>query len=1683
MNIRAKITILGLTILAGVWAFSAFQQNIPTVEANSFFSWANRGDRSGGPNRTGSKICLKDGVPLQDNQGNGFNYFCCATNAECGEYNSKFSDGSGNVTCATVQDSPYCPNNTPGNTGAAFVNLMITKGAVKWFGGFGGITMTGASIGENVMYILNIYNQGNTTGFNINVQDVLPPGFVFTQIYFSSPGHIIIGSNTGVNWQIPSLFASTGSHGIATLRYRGYYISTGTKTNTATISSITPVCTTGCTASYTINVVAPLLKLAKNIIINGQNYTGSLSHNQTGAYLITVGNSGAWVASDINISDSLPAEFIFSSTSINTGSVNYDIWTHTISWSGFQVPSGTAQQLIIYWSWNVASSGTITNIAIANNPALCSISGSNCTAQITSTKQAPIDGLCNAGVMISYYSGVDVLPSTGQLCTTGSLQGLVTGNSGRIWNCNGLYGGNNQNACNLQIQYCGDGLLSGSEQCDDNNMNNGDGCSNVCQFEIPTCTLGITPNGGSAPLATTATWNIPAWANATLLDRGDASTLPTPTQPIGHNYTVAGTYTAILTIQNNLSGAITNTCTAGVNVTAWPVAINGLCGSENGNTYYDFTGAGGSLTASSPGLCANGDVINFQIIWHVWTWTCQGINGGTDDTSCNATENYCGDAVLGGGLNYTNQEQCDNDMSNTPGDGCNSVCQFETPTCSFVIAPTSGYAPLNVNLSRGPLDSWVDATELYTSQYSPPISNPISPVNTTYITTWDYITTLVLQNNLPGATNSVQCTGLIQALDTPVAWQCNPALSTGYYSGYIYSTPATGTLCTQGNLTGLVQTSNAWTRSCEGLYGGSTQTACTIDIMYCGDGIVQWGDLGENCEAGAGCDLNTCQRYPGSCAQIWLSVTPTFGLAPLITNLGFTNIIWFSASVIDWGDGNQTLNPTPSSSHTYTTINNFFGAILFENLTNTGVSFACPFIVNTTNSIPANPGPGGIYTPVDLPNSDNNNNNPSIPPYYPDITIPDTNTNPNNPDTNSNNPNINNPDPTNTSTPPIFIPNSNDNEIPEIIIPEGPLSPTTGLVFDPWFNITYIPDIFTPTNPDLPPVYIPQEDVTEVIEDTISIVNNNLPKIEAEIIESVDEVEEVDLIAQNEILSKVGEYEGLKVKPTPDHNSSEYYDIDVASLEYIYKCQNNSYSQDTLMSCVKDLPQGVCSVITKKDNVVTLNKNNIETCLKEIQEYKENYDTVKGSLYIQDYKEDVADSISFLQQFIDIQVSMNIFSPYVEGFARIEFDPAIPNAHIFWLLKKIWVKESIIPVPLFKIATLTPNSQQAIEEIIWSQGASEEQNTLLESLQNPLQQNTSDFVVTYNDPLYSKQTYLQAIDYGQFIKQCNWNDISKKINVAIIDSAFDIHHEDLGTNIAGMKDVADKDDDVTPPWNKTRNTDWKHGTFSAGIIGATSNNEKGVMSIAGDVVNMYLYKAASDKGIGSDIGYGAESLVIAAKNNPQIISLSRGAYINNPKSISFLQKIIDEIHKKGIIIVASAGNYNKSEKFYPAAFDNVISVGAIDNNLVKASFSNYGDWVDIAAPGVDIMTTANGDNYELVDGTSEAAPAVSAVIAKILSKGGTVQDIEDNLKSILEPVGKGAISMGKTCNALALKYDPLSYDKEYSPDAIRNNFEWNFLAQSAIGKNRIALGILLGLLVLWMLMTGKFIVKTLKSPQ
>jgi subtilisin family serine protease len=118
-------------------------------------------------------------------------------------------------------------------------------------------------------------------------------------------------------------------------------------------------------------------------------------------------------------------------------------------------------------------------------------------------------------------------------------------------------------------------------------------------------------------------------------------------------------------------------------------------------------------------------------------------------------------------------------------------------------------------------------------------------------------------------------------------------------------------------------------------------------------------------------------------------------------------------------------------------------------------------------------------------------------------------------------------------------------------------------------------------------------------------------------------------------------------------------------------------------------------------------------------------------------------------------------------------------------------------------------------------------------------------LLTYNDPLLSRQTYLQTILYPDALDACTRNG-NKKVSVAIVDSAFDTSHEDFGSNIIAKKDIANKDDDVNPPFGKDTDMERAHGTYSAGIIGASSNNGLGVMSIGSDAVKISLYKAAKD---------------------------------------------------------------------------------------------------------------------------------------------------------------------------------------------------------------------------------------------
>ena len=241
---------------------------------------------------------------------------------------------------------------------------------------------------------------------------------------------------------------------------------------------------------------------------------------------------------------------------------------------------------------------------------------------------------------------------------------------------------------------------------------------------------------------------------------------------------------------------------------------------------------------------------------------------------------------------------------------------------------------------------------------------------------------------------------------------------------------------------------------------------------------------------------------------------------------------------------------------------------------------------------------------------------------------------------------------------------------------------------------------------------------------------------------------------------------------------------------------------------------------------------------------------------------------------------------------------------------------------------------------------------------------------------------------------------SNNIVVAIIDSGIDYNHADLTTNIwKNLGEIPENEidddgngyiDDVygwdfhSIPEDNQPN-EGEHGTHVAGIVGAISNNNQGIAGVMWSCQLMAV-RVLGDQGSSDEGGYTsniAKGITYAVHNGANIINMSLGADSND----FTLKQAIDYAYSQGIVLVAAAGNDNTTIESYPAAYDNVISVGATDTNNSRANFSNYGSWVDIVAPGVDILSTVNGsDGYGNKSGTSMSTPFVSGLAGLILAK-------------------------------------------------------------------------------------------------
>lgn len=239
--------------------------------------------------------------------------------------------------------------------------------------------------------------------------------------------------------------------------------------------------------------------------------------------------------------------------------------------------------------------------------------------------------------------------------------------------------------------------------------------------------------------------------------------------------------------------------------------------------------------------------------------------------------------------------------------------------------------------------------------------------------------------------------------------------------------------------------------------------------------------------------------------------------------------------------------------------------------------------------------------------------------------------------------------------------------------------------------------------------------------------------------------------------------------------------------------------------------------------------------------------------------------------------------------------------------------------------------------------------------------------------------------FADYLKEKNKN---KKIYVAVVDSGIASDHPLLKKRVATKKgkDFVDGDND---PYDQN-----DHGTHVAGTIVDCTKGCKNIKVFGVRVLNA--------NGSGSTFTV-AQGILYAGKKKADVINMSLGG--DEDRTID---SAVNKVSKKGTVVVVAAGNETQNtSRVCPAHIKNCITVSAVDSDLRRAYFSNYGSAVDIAAPGVSIKSSVPGGGYAWMDGTSMATPHVAAMIAmiKVLHPSYSQTRIHKELKKIATDLG------------------------------------------------------------------------------
>ncbi len=311
------------------------------------------------------------------------------------------------------------------------------------------------------------------------------------------------------------------------------------------------------------------------------------------------------------------------------------------------------------------------------------------------------------------------------------------------------------------------------------------------------------------------------------------------------------------------------------------------------------------------------------------------------------------------------------------------------------------------------------------------------------------------------------------------------------------------------------------------------------------------------------------------------------------------------------------------------------------------------------------------------------------------------------------------------------------------------------------------------------------------------------------------------------------------------------------------------------------------------------------------------------------------------------------------------------------------------------------------------------------------------------DPLYPQQWALAGGSGGIYASEA-WDVSTTRgtgITVAVVDSGIDLQHPELSAKLVPGWDFFN--DDNNPDDNIG------HGTHVAGIIAARANNSAGIAGVAfnAKVMPVKVCDIIVDPISGSYLGcpyyYIAAGIIHAVDKGARVINLSLGGAKDSPT----VKGAVDYALARNVVVVASAGNDGDTTNHvsYPAAYPGVISVAAHDNEGIHAPFSTSNPFVDISAPGVNILSTVPAEldsdpgtpvGYALDDGTSMAAPHVSGVAALLLSA-----KVATTPATVLDALICGAEDAGAP-----------GFDPEYGHGRLKADYSMNWRNNSASCK-------------------------------